>query len=151
MNDKIGWDFYLLNRRANFARRDDSLQSFLSCLCSGIHYIRYGEYPLAWKRLNFKEPSTTLDIGSSDSIFPLMLAAEGHTTIATDISEVVLSLPRVADTLGIKEGNLSAEIQDARNLTYQDARFDRVVLLSHLSSTSEAAATCKLPGRSVGS
>ena len=71
-----------------------------------------------------------LDIGSSNTIFPLFVGSRGIKVWATDIDNRVLKLRDDAGKLGIT--NFRAEIQDARNLPYSDNYFDRVSAISTL-------------------
>jgi hypothetical protein len=55
-----------------------NLKLSLGRAMKGIDYFRMIEYPLAFSQLKLKGKNLILDVGSSDSIFPIFLASLGH-------------------------------------------------------------------------
>jgi SAM-dependent methyltransferase len=101
---------------------------------SPIDYVRYREFDFALRAVQRHAPAPrrVLDI-SSPKLLPLTLArqmpmARVH---ATDVLDKEVNWVRgAADRLGL--GNVRAEPQDARSLTYQDGGFDLVTSISVL-------------------
>lgn len=96
----------------------------------GIDYFRMIEYPLAFSQLELREKNLILDVGSSDSVFPIFLAYLGHQVYAIDIDRRVLKLRDYAQKIGTS--NLIVEIQDVTKLPYPDNFFDKITAISTL-------------------
>jgi len=105
-----------------------NLKLGLSKVIKGIDYSRIVEYPLAFSQLEFGKNDLILDVGSSDSVFPVFLASLGHTVHAIDIDSKVLKLERYANELKIL--NLTVAIQDITKLLYPDNFFDKITVIS---------------------
>jgi SAM-dependent methyltransferase len=86
------------------------------------------EYPLAFSQLSLKIKNKILDVGSSNSVFPLFLASLGCQVFAIDIDKKVLELKNYAKRLGCLE--LIAEIEDATRLSYPNKFFDNITAIS---------------------
>jgi cyclopropane fatty-acyl-phospholipid synthase-like methyltransferase len=86
----------------------------LKRIVNSIDYFRCLEDPLAFNNLKLERGLRLLDIGSSNTIFPLFVCSKGIKVWATDIDARVLKLREDAEKLGIV--NFYAELQDARNL-----------------------------------
>ena len=99
-------------------------------IVAGIDYFRCLEDPLVFNNLKLDCGFALLDIGSSNTIFPLVTASKGIRVWATDIDDSVLELREDAEKLEVT--NFCVEIQDARNLSHPDGFFDRVSAISTL-------------------
>jgi len=107
-----------------------NLKLGLSKMIKGIDYFRMIEYPLAFSQLELREKNLILDVGSSDSVFPIFLASLGHQVYAIDIDRKVLRLRDYAKKIGTS--NLVVEIQDVTKLPYSDSFFDKITAISTL-------------------
>ena len=123
------YDFYKFNFMLGIRR--PSSKEGIKRIVGGIEYFRCLEDPLVFNNLELYSELKLLDIGSSNTIFPLFVCSKGIEVWATDIDYRVLKLREDAKKLGIV--NFCAEIQDARNLLYSDNCFDRVsaILRTH--------------------
>ena len=99
-------------------------------IVEGIEYFRCLEDPLVFNNLELYSGLKLLDIGSSNTTFPLFASSRGVQVWATDIDDRVLKLRDDAEKLEI--ANFHAEIQDARNLLYSDNCFDQISAISTL-------------------
>ena len=122
------FDFYKFNfmlgiRRVPYAKG-------LGRIIRGIDYFRCLEDPLVFNNLRLEHGLALLDIGSSNTIFPLFVCSKGIEVWATDIDARVVKLREDAEKLRIT--NFRAEIQDVRGLTYSDDYFDRISAISTL-------------------
>ncbi|MEM2912313.1 MAG: class I SAM-dependent methyltransferase [Candidatus Bathyarchaeia archaeon] len=96
----------------------------------GIDYFRMMEYPLVFSQLELKKKDTILDVGSSDSIFPIFLAYLGHKVYSIDIDPKVLNLKNYAKRIG--DIDLTVDVQDVTKLRYPDNFFDKITAISTL-------------------
>jgi SAM-dependent methyltransferase len=120
MKRESSWkDIYAINLRLG-----------LSNILKGIDYSRLVEYPLAYSQLELGKKDLILDVGSSDSIFPIFLASLGHKVHAIDIDQKVMKLQDYASKLGTP--NLLVSIQDVTKLRYPDGYFDKITVISSI-------------------
>jgi SAM-dependent methyltransferase len=119
-------DFLSIQKKLLYINFKLGLLKFLQ----GIDYYRMIEYPVAYTllRLETKRKMNILDVGSSDSIFPLLLALSGHNVVAIDIDPKVKRLEEYARRLKIT--NIMSKIQDVTQLAYPNKFFDRVTAIS---------------------
>ena len=108
------FDFYRFNVSLGIKKIKE--KEGMKRIILGIDYFRCLENPLVFNNLELITISglTLLDIGSSNSIFPLFVSSKGVQVWATDIDNRVLKLREAAEKLGIT--SFRTEIQDARNL-----------------------------------
>lgn len=103
-------------------------------ILKGLDYYRWIEYPvtaaLASVRLDRSQKLKVLDVGSLDSILPLLLAQHGSKVLATDINARVGVLRDQAQVLSVS--SLESAIADVRNLPFRDSSFDRVTAVSSI-------------------
>lgn len=113
-----------------------------------VNYWRTIEFRLALKHGDFRPGQQVLDIGSP-KLLPLHIAEKlGATVYATDLDDYfVEELESFRDICGIPEDRLVAEVQDARNLTYENDSFDRIVSISVLEHIGETDVEA---GREIG-
>ena len=121
-------DFYKFNFILGIKRMMS--KEGLSRIINGIEYFRCLEDPLAFNNLKLERRLKLLDIGSSNTIFPLFVCSKGLKVWATDVDDCVLRLRYDAEKLRITD--FTTEIQDARNMSYPDNYFDRISALSTL-------------------
>ena len=122
------YDFYKFNFMRGIRRLPS--KEGIKRIVQGIDYFRCLEDPLVFNNLGLYSELKLLDMGSSNTIFPLFASSKDVQVWATDIDNRVLKLRDDAKKVGI--ANFCAEIQDARDLTYPDNYFDRVSAISTL-------------------
>jgi len=120
-----------LKRRVNLRKR-----------IGGIDYTRSVEYPLALELLELDTAKRVLEIGSSKLFLAPYIAIEyGVETHATDADPVVRRQEEWITALGRRDlldsGRFVVAEEDARELTYEDGSFDRVVSISTIEHIRE--------------
>jgi len=105
------FDFYKFNFMLGIKRIKS--KEGLNRIANGIDYFRCLEDPLAFNNLKLERGLTLLDVGSSNTIFPLFVCSKGIKVWATDIDARVLKLRDDAEKLELS--NFHVEMQDARN------------------------------------
>lgn len=135
-----------------------NLRLGLGKIVKGIDYSRIIEYPLAFSQLEFQKKNLILDVGSSDSVFPIFLASLGHKVQAIDIDQKALRLAQFADKLGMS--NLAVAIHDVTKLPYPDNHFDIITAISAIEhvlpvrngdtdAVKEISRTLKVGGQTI--
>ena len=85
LRKKTQKDLFALNLRFGLVRA-----------LKGLDYYRVIEYSLTFILLSLRKGDRILDLGSSDSIFPIYLAAKGCETFTIDINRKVGELRKLA-------------------------------------------------------
>ncbi len=98
---------------------------------------RYYEYTWVLRHLQTRSGMKVLDVGSSNSLTPCLLASRyGAVVYAVDPHEYVMVQRTYADWYGLNGagespgGRVIVEIQDATRLTYDDDSFDAATCIS---------------------
>jgi SAM-dependent methyltransferase len=99
-----------------------------------LDLIRYLNYPFVLQHLQVEQGMDVLDVGVSNSIFPVYLASHGCRVVAIDMDEHRLNFQRARlpglQGRVIRSGTLRFESQDARELPYPDGAFHRITIIS---------------------
>jgi SAM-dependent methyltransferase len=148
MKDRVDWKkIYAVNFRLGLGR-----------IIKGIDYSRIIEYPLAFSQLELGKRDLILDVGSSDSVFPILLSDIGHQVYAIDIDKRILKLVNYVNKFAAS--NLMLQVQDVTRLPYADDFFDKITAISTLEhvlptkdgdvrAMREVARTLKIGGQAI--
>ena len=148
MKTRFRWkEIYATNLRLGLGR-----------IIKGIDYSRIIEYSLAFSQLEFQKKDLILDVGSSDSVFPIFLASLGNKVQALDIDHKALKLIQFAGKLGMS--NLAVTIHDVTKLPYPDNHFDIITAISviehvlpvrdgDIDAVKEISRTLKVGGHTI--
>lgn len=123
----------LLRRRYRFAARR---------LITPVSYWRSREYECVWSGGNFREGDAVLDIGSPKLLALYLADRVGAEVWATDISDsFVEEMTLARHVKGVAPTRLHIEIEDGRDLSYDDRSFDTVYAISVVEHIPEAGDT----------
>jgi len=80
-------------------------------------------------------PLRVLDVGGATGVHAAWLAEDGHSVHLVD--PVAAQVARVMESPGALAGRITAEVGDARRLTFEEASFDAILLLGPLYHLTE--------------
>lgn len=118
----------------------------------GLDYTRSVEYPAALERLDLAGAQRVLEIGASRLFLGCYIAVRHETEVhVTDLDPVVWLqrqwITRVAGERALADGRFVVAQEDATQLSYADASFDRVVSISTVEHVREVERAAREIGR----